>query len=117
MVNNSAAQLDRVFGALSDATRRAIMERLALGEVTVSELAVPFSTSLPAISKHLRVLEGAGLIARRTSGRQRFCRLTPSALDSAAEWIDYYRRFWNTRLDALDAVLKADAAEEGKDKP
>jgi len=107
MVNSSPVPLDRVFGALADPTRRAILERLARGEVAVTELAAPFSTSLPAISKHLRVLEGAGLIVRRTAGRRRICKIEPTAMDSAAEWIAYYSRFWNERLDALDEYLNA----------
>jgi DNA-binding transcriptional ArsR family regulator len=110
MVNSSTTQLDSVFGALSDATRRAILERLALGEVTVTELASPFASSLPAVSKHLRVLEEAGLIDRRRYGRQRICSLKPAAMDGAAEWLDYYRRFWTARFDALDQVLKEDSS-------
>lgn len=108
MVNNHSAQLDQVFGALSDPTRRAILERLSLGQTTVSELAAPFSSSLPAISKHLRVLEGAGLIARRTVGRQRVCSIAPAAMESAAEWIEHYRRYWNERLDSLERYLETD---------
>jgi DNA-binding transcriptional ArsR family regulator len=115
MVNNVASQLDGVFGALSDSTRRAIIERLARGEVTVTELAAPFPSSLPAISKHLRVLESAGLIARRTVGRQRFCTLETSALSDASAWIDYYRNFWNERLDALEDFLLSDSDKENKE--
>lgn len=113
MVNYSPVTLDRVFGALADSTRRAILERLAHGEITVTELAVPFSSSLPAISKHLNVLEGAGLIVRRHAGRQRICRITPTGMVSAAEWIDHYRRFWNERLDALDVYLTTDSGTSG----
>lgn len=113
MVNNDAARLDGVFGVLADPTRRAILERLAGGEVTVTELAAPFPWSLPAISKHLRVLEGAGLIVRRRNGRRRLCRITPAAMDDAAEWIDHYRRFWDARLDALAETLETDKLEDG----
>ena len=112
MVNNTTTKLDRVFGALSDPTRRRILERLSRGEVTVTELAEPFSSSLPAISKHLRVLEGAGLIARRKSGRNRVCKMTPSAMEPAADWIEMYRRFWTVRLDALEDMLNADKETE-----
>jgi DNA-binding transcriptional ArsR family regulator len=113
MVNSSIAQLDRVFGALSDPTRRAILERLSLGEITVTQLAEPFSSSLPAISKHLRVLEGAGLIVRRNSGRQRICQITPEAMTGAADWIEHYRKFWTTQFDALEEYLNSEM-EDGK---
>jgi DNA-binding transcriptional ArsR family regulator len=106
-------QLDRVFGALSDPTRRAILERLTLGETPVTELAAPFSSSLPAISKHLRVLEGAGLIFRQSVGRQRICRINPAAMEDAAEWVNHYRSFWTERLDALDEYLKSEQENEG----
>ena len=115
MVNNpishNQVRLDQVFGALADPTRRAILERLCLGETTVSEIAEPFSSSLPAISKHLRVLEGAGLIARRSVGRQRICRLTPDAMENAAEWIDHYCRFWTAQLDALEQYLTSETED------
>jgi DNA-binding transcriptional ArsR family regulator len=107
MVNNTAS-LDRVFGALADPTRRAILERLTRGEETVMALAEPFSSSLPAISKHLRVLEGAGLIVRQKSGRRRICRIEPAAMNDAAAWIDHYRRFWTERLDALETLLNSE---------
>jgi len=105
MVNNHLVSLDRVFGALADPTRRAILERLSLGDTTVTELAIPFPSSLPAISKHLSVLEQAGLIERRNDGRKRICKITPVAMRSAAKWIDHYRTFWTDQLDALDAFL------------
>ena len=104
--------MDRTFSALADPTRRAILERLSHGESAVSELAAPFPSSLPAISKHLRVLEGAGLIARRNVGRQRICRITPAAMDTAAEWMDHYRRFWTEQLDELDAYLTSDTENQ-----
>ncbi len=109
LVPHNQTRLDQVFGALADPTRRAILERLCLGESTVTEIAAPFSSSLPAISKHLRVLEGAGLIARRSVGRQRICRLTPDAMENAADWINHYRRFWTAQLDALDQYLTSEA--------
>jgi len=105
MVNSSPAQLDRVFHALSDPTRRAMLARLSRGEVTVSSLAAPFKTSLPAISKHLRVLEDAGLVRRDIRGREHHCSLEPRPLRTAAEWIEYHQRFWETRLDALEDLL------------
>ena len=105
MVNHST-QLDEVFYALSDPTRRAIMERLSEGEATVKELATPFDMSLPAVSKHLRVLEKAGLLAREVDGRVHRMRLQPQGLKSASEWVDHYRRFWDTQLDRLSAFLE-----------
>ena len=98
--------LDNTFSALSDPTRRAILARLALGEATVGELAAPFSISLPAISRHLRVLEHASLIVREKDGQHRRCRLDPHALRSASEWLDFYRRFWSEAFDRLDDHLK-----------
>lgn len=100
MVNESAA-LDRVFAALSDPTRRAILARLALGEATVGTLAEPFDMSLPAISKHIKALEQAGLVSRSIEGRVHTCKLSPKALQGAAAWLDHYRTFWTHRLDAL----------------
>ena len=97
--------LDAVFSALSDPTRRAIVERLAGGEASVSDLAAPFDMSLVAVSKHLRVLERAGLLDHRKRGRVRYCRLSPAPLRSADDWLSRYRVFWHTRLDALAAHL------------
>jgi DNA-binding transcriptional ArsR family regulator len=99
-------QLDATFAALSDATRRAILARLAQGEATVNELAAPFSMSLPAVSKHLKVLERAGLISRGRDGQFRPCRLEPEALDEATEWIERYRQIWSDRFDKLSAHLR-----------
>ena len=101
MVNYSSPVLDRTFAALSDPTRRAILHRLARGESTVKELAAPFKVSLPAISRHIRVLEQAGLLARRKTGRIHFCRLVGGPLHDATEWLTTYQRFWETRFDAL----------------
>ena len=114
MVNYSS--LDRTFAALADPTRRAILSRLALGEANVSELAEPFSISLPAISKHLRVLEEAGLLERRKEGRTHHCRLRPEPLSEAAQWIEEARRFWDERLDALAQFLEQTNEDTGKEK-
>lgn len=100
------SHLDTIFSALSDPTRRAIVARLALGEVTVGDLAEPFNISLPAISRHLRVLEDASLIVRERHGQHRLCRLDARALASASEWLDFYRRFWSESFDRLDRHLK-----------
>lgn len=96
-------ELDLLFGALADATRRAIVERLAVGEATVTELAAPFSISLPAISRHLKVLERASLITRSNHGRWRHARLSPTPLAGAAIWLSLQERLWAERLDRLDA--------------
>jgi DNA-binding transcriptional ArsR family regulator len=105
MVKSKAADLDEVFGALADPTRRQILATLAKGERTVSELAEPFRMSLPAISKHLGVLERAGLIHRERQGRVRRCSLEPEPLADALEWIAAYGRFWEERLDSLERLL------------
>ncbi len=98
--------LDRVFHSLSDGTRRAIIEALATGERSVSELAAPFDMSLPAVSKHVRVLEGAGLLERQKRGRVNWCRLRTEPLRSAVRAIAYYDRFWGKALDSLDEFLE-----------
>jgi DNA-binding transcriptional ArsR family regulator len=100
-------QLDVVFGALADPTRRAILTRLAGGEATVTELAAPFAMSMPAVSKHLKVLERAGLISRGRNAQQRPCRLEAAPLASVAEWVQTYRRFWEVSFDRLDEHLQA----------
>ena len=99
-------RLSATFSALADPTRRAILARLALGETSVGELAEPFDISLPAISKHLKVLEHAGLISRTREAQYRPCRLEPEALMGVDEWLEEYRRLWNERFDRLDAYLK-----------
>src|SRR5262249_56800645 len=99
-------QLDLTFGALADPTRRAILARLALGESTVGDLAEPFRVSRPAISKHLRVLERAGLVRREREGRVSRCELDASAMREAAEWIERYRAFWTDRLGGLKPHLQ-----------
>jgi DNA-binding transcriptional ArsR family regulator len=98
--------LDAVFGALADPTRRAILARLASGEVTVNELAEPFAMSQPAVSKHLKVLERAGLIARGRDAQRRPCRLQPGSLKTVADWVAHYEHFWTESFDRLDEYLK-----------
>lgn len=99
------AALDHTMLALSDATRRAILQRLADGEARVTELAQPFAMSLNAVSKHIRVLERAELVTRRKSGREHFLSLNAKPLDEASAWIEQQRNLWNTRLDALERAL------------
>ncbi len=107
MVNySSPATLDATFAALSDPTRRAMVERLARGEATVGTLAEPFDVSLPAISKHLRVLERAGLVAQEKDGRSRRCRLEVGPMKQASDWIAQHGRFWDQQLDALAEYLE-----------
>ncbi|MEU4623786.1 metalloregulator ArsR/SmtB family transcription factor [Actinoplanes sp. NPDC023801] len=101
-----ADRLSVIFSALADPTRRAILARLADGEATVNELAEPFDISLPAISRHLKVLENAGLISRSRSAQWRSSRLEPAPLREATAWMERYRRFWDDNLDRLDAHLR-----------
>lgn len=112
----TANDLDLVFSALGDPVRRAILERLARGEATVGELAEPFPISRPAISKHLRVLEGAGLVRRARDGRLSRCRLDARPLFDAAEWVDQYRRFWEQQLDALARYLERTSEKATKER-
>jgi len=98
-------RLDRTFGALADPTRRAILARLAKGEASVTELAEPFEMSLPAVSKHLKVLERAGLVSRGRERQWRPARLRAAPIKEVAEWTDRYRRFWDERYDRLDEYL------------
>jgi DNA-binding transcriptional ArsR family regulator len=102
----STPQLDAVFAALADPTRRAILARLRAGEASVTELAEPFAMSLPAVSKHLKVLERAGLITRSRDAQWRPCRLDAGPLKEAADWIEPYRALWTERYDRLDAYLR-----------
>jgi DNA-binding transcriptional ArsR family regulator len=99
------AVLDQVFWALSDATRRSVVEQLTRGPTSVSELAQPHAMSLPGFMKHLRVLEEAGLVVRAKEGRTVRCELAPRALEEAATWLAHYEKFWNTQLDALGRYL------------
>lgn len=106
MVKYNETQLDQVFSALSDPTRRAIVSRLANGKATVGELAEPFGISLPAVSKHLRVLESARLINRTIEGRVHHCELNAEPLQQAEDWIEHHRQFWTSRLDDLARYLE-----------
>jgi DNA-binding transcriptional ArsR family regulator len=106
--------LSATFSALADPTRRAILARLALGQTSVSELAEPFDISLPAVSRHLKVLERAGLIARGREAQWRPCRIEPKALKSIDEWLEEYRRLWEQRLDRLEDYLRELQAKQAK---
>src|SRR5438128_464930 len=110
----STDRLSATFAALADPTRRAILARLALGETTVSELSKPFKMSGPAVSKHLKVLERAGLIARGREAQWRPCRIEPRALKGVDDWLEKYRRLWEERLDRLDVYLQQLQAKEQK---
>ena len=107
-------QLSTTFQALADPTRRAILARLASGECSVTELAEPFAMSMPAVSKHLRVLERAGLIARGREAQWRPCRLRPAPLKEVSDWVERYRATWEQRLDRLDTYLQELKAKERK---
>jgi DNA-binding transcriptional ArsR family regulator len=109
-------RLSSTFAALADPTRRAILARLALGESSVLMLAEPFDMSLPAISKHLKVLERAGLITRTRDAQMRPCRIEVRALKEADDWLEEYRRLWEERLDRLDGYLKLLQAEQKQNK-
>jgi DNA-binding transcriptional ArsR family regulator len=106
MVNSRAGRLDGTFGAMAHPIRRGILAQLATGEATVAELARPYDVSAPAISKHMRILEEAGLLSRTRQGREHRCRLEPARLKDAQAWIEQQRQFWNDRLDALERYLK-----------
>ena len=105
-------RLSATFGALADPTRRAILARLALGETSVAELAKPFDISAPAISKHLKVLERAGLITRGREAQWRPCRIEPTALRGVDDWLERYRRLWEERLDRLEDYLRTLQAKD-----
>ena len=110
-MSQTVDHLSSTFAALADPTRRAILARLALGETSVTELAEPFDMSMPAVSKHLKVLERAGLIARGREAQWRPCRLEAAPLKTAAQWIDEYRRFWEESFDRLEEYLTRMQAE------
>ena len=112
----SSDPLSQLFAALADPTRRAIMARLSKGEATVNELAKPFEISLPAVSKHLKVLEKAGLIERTREAQFRPCRLQAAPLRDAAHWIEHYRQYWEESFDRLDAYLKTVTARQRNQK-
>lgn len=106
MVEYESPQLDSVFQALSDGTRRRMLRSLSTRPLSVGELAAPFQISLAAASKHIKVLERAGLVERRVQGRTHFCQLRAEAMADAERWLHYYRQFWTQRLDALEAALR-----------
>jgi DNA-binding transcriptional ArsR family regulator len=110
MVELETPQMDSVFHALGDATRRHMLRDLAGGERTVSQLAEPFDMSLAAASKHIKALENAGLIRREVRGRTHLCRLDPGPLASAYQWLGFYERFWTNRLDILERLLREEDA-------
>ena len=110
----AADRLSTKFAALADPTRRAILARLVLGDTTVTELAEPFAVSLPAISKHLKVLERAGLITRGREAQWRPCRIAPGALKDVDDWLRAYRRFWNESFDRLENYIQGLKAKERK---
>ena len=114
-MSSGTSRLDAVFAALADPTRRAILARLAQGEASVKELAEPFAMSLPAVSKHLKVLERAGLITRGREAQWRPCRLDASPLRDVADWMEPYRRHWSKSFDRLDDHLRR--MQEDKEKP
>jgi DNA-binding transcriptional ArsR family regulator len=109
-------RLSETFGALADPTRRAILSRLASGEASVTELSEPFAMSMPAISKHLKVLERAGLIARGREAQWRPCRLRAGPLQDVAGWVEHYRRFWEESFDRLDDYLQELKREDARSK-
>ena len=114
-MSQTSQKLDRIFFALSDSTRRGILARLAQGTTTIGELAAPFEISKPAISKHMKILERAGLIERKISGRQHECTLTTAGLKTAEDWLNFHRKFWESRFDALSELLqKEDAKNRSK---
>ena len=106
--------LNRIFHALADPTRRAIIDHLAEGEATVSHISEPLPMSFAAVSKHLGVLERAGLVTRKARGRERVCRLNPAALKDAWAWFEFHERFWTGRLDTLDALVGTGTGEAGE---
>lgn len=108
MVEFQSPHLDAVFHALADGTRRAMLARLAEGEYSIGELATPFAMTFAGASKHVKVLENAGLVRREIRGRTHYCRLEAARLAQAEAWLKHYQRFWAGRLDALDAILRAE---------
>jgi DNA-binding transcriptional ArsR family regulator len=117
MVKAREPQLDRVYGAIADPTRRAILMALARGEENVGSLADRFPISFNGVSKHVKVLERAGLVDRRIQGREHWLRLRPEPLREAARWLEHYRTFWNERLDALETFLVGQERRGGAARP
>lgn len=113
----TADRLSVTFSALADPTRRAILARLTLGEATVGQIAEPFAMSLPAVSKHLKVLERAGLISRSREAQWRPCRMEPGPLKDVAGWLEHYRRFWDESFDRLNEYLQELQSQGGSDGP
>jgi DNA-binding transcriptional ArsR family regulator len=113
-MTQASQQLNQVFFALSDGTRRAILARLAAGSTTIGELAAPFAISGPAVTKHMKVLERAGLIERRVQGRQHQCTLSTEGLKTAEDWLNFHRRFWETRFDSLEMLLSNELTNTGE---
>ena len=111
MVEHSRDQLSQVLAAVADPTRRAIVQKLARGPATITEIAKPFPVSFNAVSKHMMVLERAGLVEREAQGRERVCRLKPRGLRRANAWLEQYRQFWEERLDALEEYVAIKAKE------
>jgi DNA-binding transcriptional ArsR family regulator len=114
MVELEAPELTPIFHALGDATRRQMLRELAGGERSVGQLAQPFAISLAAASKHINVLEGAGLIRREVRGRTHLCSLDPGPLESAHEWLSFYERFWTDRLNMLERLLREEDARQSR---
>jgi DNA-binding transcriptional ArsR family regulator len=117
MIGSNPALLSAVFAALADPSRRAILEQLSDGEATVGELAAPHKMSLPAVSKHLKVLEAAGLLGRRRDGRRHIINLDGAPLEEARQWIDHYRRFWEGSFDRLADYLENEPYPAPSSKP
>jgi DNA-binding transcriptional ArsR family regulator len=120
MVVQESSALDGVFHALADPTRRAMLRSLAASQRNIGELAAPFNMSFAAASKHVRVLEAAGLVRRRVEGRSHICRIEPAPLAAADEWLRFYEHFWTAQLDTLEALLKAEdaaVAAKSNEKP
>jgi DNA-binding transcriptional ArsR family regulator len=112
-----SSSLDSTFGALADPTRRAILATLQLGQASITELAKPHRMSLPAVMKHVHVLEQAGLVSQEKTGRSRICRLAPEPLQDAESWISQYRRFWERNFDSLERYLNKEKSQEEKSWP
>lgn len=117
MVEQQTPHLDAVFHALGDATRRTMLHALSEGDRTVTQLAGPFDMSLAAASKHIKALEGAGLISREVRGRMHICRLDAGPLSDASKWLQFYERFWTTRLDELERLLRGGEPRNFNTKP
>lgn len=115
MVDYNSSELDAVFHALGDTTRRRMLRDLSGGERTVSQLAEPFDMSLAAASKHIKVLEGAGLVSREIRGRTHICRLAPAPIAAAHDWLRQYEHFWTSRLDVLEQLIRAEDAAKKHD--